>query len=164
METMNREGHFGVSLYGTVLILMLVSAIAGAMAGQYFYLPVPSAIRENQPKKAGMAPVDSASNADQLRQEQLDMRYAEAQPKSIQVQSSASSSLREQQMRILTLKEHQLDVQIPGESAVAFPTRQELWQEHLDLLAASHVGLQPSGVTTESAYDRYWALKTEQIK
>ena len=170
MQTINRENHFGVALYGSVLILMLVSAIVGAMVSQYFNLPVPSAFRENQPEKVEIVPMDSSSNVDMLRQEQLDMRHAKAQ--SLPVKPSDISSKHEKQMQILILKERMLDVQIPDEAVVASPTWQELWQEHLDLLAASHIRLQPSEVTqnlnagskTQSTYDHYWAVKAEQIQ
>ena len=97
------------------------------------------------------------------------MRRAEAQ--SIQVQPSVISSLYEQQMQILTLKERMLDVQIPEESVIILPTWQELRQEHLDLLASSQIGLGlneaksdlDAGSKAQSAYDRYWAIKAEQI-
>jgi hypothetical protein len=170
MQTIKKERYVGIALYGSVLILMLASAIAGAVAGQYFNLPIPSVFRETQPKEVGMAPLDSSSDPNLLRQEHLDMRHAEVQ--SVQVQPSDISSLHEQQMRILTLKERMLDVQIPEEPVVAFPTWQELRKEHLDLLAATHVRLQPNegtpdldtGSKTQSTYERYWAVKAEQIK
>ena len=169
MQTMNKRSQFGIAFYGSVLILMMASAIAGAVAGQYFNLPVPTAFRENQTGEIKIVPMDSSSSADMLRQELLDMRRAEAQ--SIQVQPSVISSLYEQQMQILTLKERMLDVQIPEESVIILPTWQELRQEHLDLLASSQIGLGlneaksdlDAGSKAQSAYDRYWAIKAEQI-
>ena len=170
MQTMKKESQYGTALYGSVLILMLASAIAGAMASQYLNLPIPSAFRENNPEEVEIAPMDSSSSVDMLRQEQLDMRHAEAQ--SLPSKPSDISSLHEKQIQILTLKERMLDVQIPDESVVASPTWQELRQEHLDVLAASHIRFQPgeatpgldAGSKTQSAYDRYWAVKAEQIQ
>jgi len=170
MQTINKENHFGVALYGSVLILMLGSAIAGAMASQYFNLPFPSAFRENQPEKVEIVPMDSSSNANMLRKELLDMRHAEAQ--TIPVKPSEISSLHDKQIQILTLKERMLDVQVPDEAVVTSPKWQELWKEHLDLLTASQISFQPSEAIQnldaeskkQSAYDRYWAVKAEQIQ
>ncbi len=123
-------------------------------------------------------PLDAYSQEKELRQEQSDLRHASAQSAPIQT-DVGGTNWQTRQMRILTSKERQLEPQVAPQVPLApnlgvtFPTRQELWQEHLDLLASrSQIGVPPSGATsvdvgagiTISAYGPYWTAKAKQLQ
>lgn len=120
-------------------------------------------------------PLDAYSLQKELRQEQYDMRHTNAQ--SVPVQSDNVSASQQTQMEILTRKELQLEPQISAnvplapKMGVTFQSQQELWQEHLDLLASrSQIGLPATRATSvdagehgaQSAYNLYWAAKQLQ--
>jgi hypothetical protein len=151
MQTTNRVRPFGIPFYVMVVALMLASAVAGALAGNYLDIRVPSIFSGShaQAVEASQAGVQFSPAA--MQQEQRDLRLA-AVPES-------------QQAQILSLKESQLGVQIPAGSSASAPTQQQSWQEHLDLLSASRGSVPPQAAGSAlSAYQRYWAAKAGQIK
>ena len=122
-------------------------------------------------------PLDAYSLEKELHQEQFDLRHANAYI--VPVQSDAIVTSRLTQMEILTQKERRLEPQISApvwlapRVGVTFPSRPELWQEHLDLLASrSKIGLSQTKATSvdtgasgaQSAYDLYWTAKAKQLK
>jgi hypothetical protein len=120
-------------------------------------------------------PLDATSFEQELRQEQYDLRHANAQ--SVPVQSATvGTSQQAKWLRIMTLKESQLEPQIPASVSTApkvevtFPSQQELWQEHLDLLKMQGTWQAATAVPSVSApasattAELYQTLKARQIE